>query len=165
MNLKTNTELTIEAVLAKLLIAQEYYESLEILVFKKDDLIIKLRKDNTSKSFTRKFFDKFSKEFKTYYKGSGNIYSNIDERRSLGDVFRIAYSYLGNKIQLKDIASECFELVKLEKIASNTCNQINKRVYKERGLTNGTYYNKTEIDELGLTYSHYELLYNHLKIK
>lgn len=164
MNLRTQTDLTIEAVLAKLKIAEDYYKTLEVLNFKRiNNTIVTVKKTNNAESFTRKFFDKFAKEFKTYYKVSNNQYSDLDERRSLGDVFRLAYSYLGNKIELKDIAFECFKLVEEKKIASNYCNNIKKRVYKERGDYNGRYFNVNDIDELGLTKDHYTLLYNHLK--
>lgn len=160
MNLRGEVALTREAVLAKLATAEEYYKSLEPLIFKKANTgeEVKLRKDNTSESFVRKFFTKFSVEYNTYYKQSNNIYSNIDERRSIGDVFRIAYCYLGNKITLKDIVIHTYNRIENNELTGNYCRMINKRVYKDRPNKNGTFFDSTYPDELGLTQAHYKLL-------
>lgn len=167
MNLRGEVPLTLEAILAKVAIAEEYYKSLEVLRFKKtvNNELVKLKKNNDSKTFTRKFFEKFNKEYNTFYKETDNIYCNIDTRRSIGDVFRAAYNYLGDKITLADIMVETYNKVEEKTIASNYCYQINKRVYKERGQTNGSYYDPTKSDELGFIKAHYQLLADHYNNK
>lgn len=163
MNLRTDTALTKEAVLAKIKQAEIYYQTLEKLDFRKSSSLadkVKMRKDNTAESFVRKFFDKFNTEFKTYYSKSGQLYTDLDTRRSIGDLYRTAQSYLGNnKITLLDIIIYTYKRVLNKEICSNYCYRINKRVYKERGPNkNGLYYDSNYVDELGLTQAHYQLL-------
>ena len=164
MNLREDVELTIEAILDKLQKSEDYYKSLELLIFKRNDgskVIVK--KTNTAKSFVTKFFEKFNNEFYTHYKNSDNSYSTIETRRSIGDVFRSAYSYLGSKITLVDVLVETYQLWENKEIGSNYCKQITKRVYIDRGDNNGCYYDSTLPDELGLTKAHYLLLKNHIQ--
>lgn len=160
MDLRDKVALTKEAVLEKIQKAENYYKTLEKLEFRKlPSDKVKMRKDNTAESFVRKFFDKFNTEFATYYSVSGNLYCNIDTRRSIGDVYRTAQCYLGKKITLKDIMIETYKRVLDQKICENYCYQINKRVYKERGPNkNGQYYDPSQLDEFGLTKAHYDLL-------
>lgn len=163
MHSRSEVALNINAILDRVKEAEEFYKNLEPLNFRRSDgSIVPVRKDNTVKSFVEKFFVKFNEEFRTFYKKSMNLYTGIDTRRSVGDVYRAAYSYLGSKITLADIMVETQLLISNNRIASNTCQQINKRVYKERGRTNGTYYNPENYDEFGFTKRHYDLLINHL---
>ena len=165
MDLRTEVPLTIEAILDKITKAEDYYKSLEKLDFRKADPAqtkVKLKKDNNVESFVRKFFDKFNKEYRTHYTLSNNIYCILETRRSIGDIFRCAYCYLGSKIKLKDIIIETYKRNLSKNICANYCYQINKRVYKERGeKKNGEYYDPTKSDELGFTLAHYKLLYTH----
>lgn len=160
MDLKEKVALDKQAILDKIELAAEYYKSLPKLAFERslDSEKIKLKRTHTEKTFVDKFFNKFNLEYKTILKDSGDIDTTIGTRRSIGDVFRIAYSYLGNKISLLEIIKEAQILIINKGIASNYCYQIKKRVYKERGVTNGAYYNPSEYDELGLTKAHYDLL-------
>lgn len=160
MNLRGEVALTIEAIDLKILTAEEYYQSLEPLVFNRDTNgdLIKLKKDNDAESFVRKFFNKFYLEYRTTYQESGNTYAYIDARRSIGDVYRIAYCYLGSKITLRDIIIHTYNMVLNKQLTGNYCRQINKRVYKNRPDKNGTYFDSSYPDELGLTKAHYDLL-------
>lgn len=160
MNLRGEVALTREAVVAKLLVAQEYYQSLEKLYFAIGDKSpkIKLKKDNTAESFVRKFFSKFSLEYRTYYEGSNNLYEAVDTRRSIGDIYRLAFCYLGNKITLEDIIIHTYSRIINDELTGNYCYRINKRVYKDRPAKNGSFFDHSYADELGLTQAHYNLL-------
>lgn len=163
MDLREEVPLTKIAVLARIAEAEKYYQTLEKLDFRRSNLEtdkVKMRKDNTAESFVRKFFNKFNTEFKTYYSKSGKLYTDLDTRRSIGDLYRTAQSYLGdNKITLLDIIKYTYQKVLKKEICSNYCYRINKRVYKERGPNkNGLFYDPNYIDELGLKEAHYKLL-------
>lgn len=169
MDLRTEVDLTMDAILEKIAKAEAYYISLEKLDFRKMDAAqskVKLKKDNTTETFVRKFFDKFNVEYRTHYTESNNIYCINETRRSIGDVFRCAYSYLGSKIKLKDVILETYKRNLDKSICANYCYQINKRVYKERGENkNGQYYDPNYSDELGFKLAHYKILYNHFTQK
>lgn len=119
---------------------------------------VKLKKNNNAESFVRKFFEKFNKEYETIIKSSKETYCGINTRRSIEDVFRLAYSYLGEKITLKDIIIATYNKILAGELTANNCYQINKRVYKDRPQQNGNFYNSGNTDELGFTRDHYTLL-------
>jgi len=159
MHSRSEVPLTIDAINNRVKEAEDYYKNLEPLIFRREGgMIVPLKKDNTAKSFVKKFIVKFNEEFRTFYKKSNNLYTTTGTRRSAGDVFRCAYSYLGDKITLTDILIELTKAVDNEFAGSNTCQQINKRVYKDRGKTNGSYFNTGVLDEFGFTRAHYNLL-------
>lgn len=161
MNLRHSVALRLQDVLTRIKEAEDYYKSLQPLMFlrKADKEEIKLKKSNNAETFVKKFFEKFNSEYVTVFKESKRVDTDVNTRRSIGDIFRIAYSYLGDKITLEDIIIEVTKAVENKQCASNYCYQINKTVYKERGNTNGTYYNPEISNELGLTRAHYHLLY------
>lgn len=163
---RTEVPLTLDAILRRISEAEKHYQELEKLEFRKpgEAIKVKLKKDNNNETFVRKFFDKFNFEYKTYYSVSENIYCDIDTRRSIGDIYRAAYSYLGNKITLKEVIIHTYNRVLRNEICSNYCYRINKRVYKERGENkNGQYYDPSYYDELGFTKQHYQLLIDNTK--
>jgi len=167
MDLRSEVELNIESILIKIEKAENYYKSLEPLEFIKyvTDEQVKLKKNNTIESYCRKFFDKFNSEYVTVIKKSTNTQTGINCRRSAGDVFRTGYSYLGDKITLAGVLTQIYELLETNKIGSNYCFDINKRVYIDRGMNNGCYYDKNQPDELGLTQNHYLLLKKYIQEK
>lgn len=153
----------LDQVLKRLETAEKHWDKLVPLQLRRpaDGSVVTMKKSNTAESFTRKFFEKFYKEFNTTY-GSGLIATPVNRRRSVEDIYRIASCYLGKKIRLKDILNAIWELnFEKKTIGSNFCYQIEKRVYMDRSgrNSNGVYYDATKADELGLMKCHYELLY------
>lgn len=157
---RESVSLTKAAVLARIQEHEDYYKSLPKLSFVKHrtNEPVNLKRTHTAKTFTAKFFEKFNEEYLTMDKSQGIQDTKNSARRSAGDVFRCAYSYLGDKITLLDIIIECHKLIDDKQVGSNHCYQIDKRVYKERGQNNGQYYNPREYDEFGFTQAHYNLL-------
>lgn len=162
MELREPVELNIEAIRAKIKLAEDHYKSLEPLVLYSNK-IIKLKKDNTHESFVRKFFDKFSLEYITLVKSNNNLYCEQDCRRSIEDVFRLADSHFKDVIGLEDILYHTYKRVKEGNLTGNYCYQINKRVYKNRPAKNGSFYDPNKEDELGFKQAHYELIFENYK--
>lgn len=159
MHSRSAVDLRIADILARITEAENYYKGLEALHFRRaDGSVVAVKKTNTAESFCRKFIAKFNEEFRTFYTNSKNLYTTVNTRRSIGDIFRCAYSILGDKITLKDIIVEMIKLVDNEEAGSNYCFQINKRVYKFRGNKNGNFFDPGQHDELGFTEAHYRML-------
>jgi len=166
MNLRAPVELNITAILSRIKEAEDYYKTLPRVEFRRsaNSPKIKLKSDNTTESFVRKFFSKFNWEYKTYFSDTvvkavnTELYCDINTRRSIEDIYRTSYCYLGDKLTLKDLIIEVYNTVMAKSAGSNYCRQINKRVYKDREAKNGCYYDETQYDELGLQRAHYQLL-------
>lgn len=160
MDLKQPVPLKLQDVLNRIEQAEKYYKSLTPLLFirLKDSEVIRLKRTHTAETFVKKFLEKFNKEYITVFKESKKTDTHVNCRRSVEDIYRIAYSYFGDRITLKDIIIELTKAVDDKLCATNWCTQILKTVYKERGNTNGSYYNAEKYNELGLTKAHYDLL-------
>lgn len=164
MQLRDAVPLTLADILAKIRFAEEHYQGLEKLVLKKPDgELVKLKRDNTSSDFVRKFFDKFSIEYNTYIANSDNLFCVRDVRRSIGDVYRLSYSYYGDKMTMVALICHTYTRVLESRLTENYCYNINKRVYKNRPNKNGNYFDPRQPDELGMMKEHYDILLQHFK--
>lgn len=171
MDLRRPVALDLDSILTRIAEAEEYYKSLPRVEFRRspNSPKIKLKSDNTTESFIRKFFSKFNIEYKTYFADTvvknvnSGEYCGLDTRRSIEDIYRISYCYLGTKLTLKDLVIEVYKSVQNKTAGSNWCTQILKRVYKDRGDRNGNFFDSGKSDELGLTQAHYKLLVDSVK--
>lgn len=165
MDLRVEIPVTLAAILERLAQAEAHYQSLDKMVLvKPTGELVKLKKDNTTADFVRKFFDKFNEEYNTCTKDDKSVITPIGTRRSIGDVYRISYTYYGAKMSLVAIVCHTYMRVLESKLTENYCYNVTQtRVYKNRPSKNGNYFDPRKSDELGMTQQHYSLLLEHFK--
>lgn len=167
MDLRDAVKPSLADILARISLAETSYREMPKLALKSslDEPIKKLKKDNTAESFVRKFFDKFNKEFLTVDYQDNSEFCETDTRRSIEDVYRLAYAYFGQKFSLVDIICETYKRVLQGDLTANYCYRINRRVYKNRPAKNGSYFDPRYTDELGFMKEHYDILINYYNNK
>jgi hypothetical protein len=111
------------------------------------------------KDFIILFFVGLNKYFTTVEVESGNLRTNRNKRRSIGDVYRIVKHYYP-EVTLPELFTKMDNIFGREEgFRSSYCTTINKRVYYYSRL-DGSIVNLTTRDEYGLTYDDWRRLAN-----
>lgn len=115
----------------------------------------------STEEFLYRFFTKYNKERRTIFI-NGNLQTEVNRRRSLGDIFMICKYYFPN-ITLLEVIKLLYQILpnKFENgFRTSYCNQIQKRVWYYNNNDNNSIMNTPINDEYNNTYNFYLDLLN-----
>lgn len=99
-------------------------------------------------------FLEYNKTYDTIYK-NGHLQTKKGSRRSIGDLYRIAYYYFPH-IKLTTIYKAVLRLIINKKALSAICQATGLRVYRATKSGDVPYFNGEGIDEFYTDFSHFE---------
>lgn len=109
-------------------------------------------------SFIENFF-KYNKERETVYVGNGHTQSKAGLRRSVGDIFRICYTYFP-KLTMTTLYKTLLRMSAEGKLISSICMETGLRVYRATKDGEKSYFNGQKIDEFTVDLTQFEEIKN-----